>query len=40
MRETRVKHKDNCAKTPKPLNSTDLAVRRMMMLAKRAADAQ
>jgi hypothetical protein len=40
MRETRVKHKDKCSKTPKPLNSTDLAERRMMMLAKRAGDAR
>jgi hypothetical protein len=40
MRETGGKHKGNCAKTPKPLISTDLAERRMMMLANRAGDAQ
>ena len=40
MRETGGKRKDNCAKTPKPLISTDLAERRMMMLAIRATHAQ
>jgi hypothetical protein len=40
MRETRDKRKDHCAKSLKPLISTDLAERRMMMLANRAGDAQ